>query len=370
MEKKKGKIGIVTIHMINNYGAVEQAYALNKFLRQYGYDVETIDLRTYRVAESYNWLRPVHSVMDLVRNLQSVLYYPKLLRRNRRFENFVKHNIPLSDKIFYSNEELKQADLDYDYYICGSDQIWNTFCENYDDAFLLDFAKGRAPRIAYAASLGHDAIHDNLKQRFCCNLPNYKAISVREASAVPIIEEIAKKQVSHVVDPVFLLDGEQWSKVASDSPIDKPYIFCYYVKGDLPGMRDYAKKLSRVKKMPVVVVTKDLREMLYLNKKCYDAGPAEFLSLIKNADYVCTNSFHACAFSIIFKRKFIIFTEKKSPRLQSILGTFGLLERLVTSESNIETILSEIDYAEVHKKLESMRASSIRFLLDAVDYKD
>lgn len=365
---KGNRVGIITIHRINNYGAVEQAYALNFFLRQHGYDTETIDFRTNRVAESYKWLRPIKSIMDIARNLQSLAYYRKLKRRNWRFESFIQENIPLSKIVCRSNEELEKQPLKYDYFICGSDQIWNTFCDNYDDAFVLDFARDKGYRIAYAASLGHDAISEGLRPRFQRNLPYFKAISVREKSAVPVIESIANKEVYHVVDPVFLLTKDQWNQVSSTIRMKKPYIFCYYVKGDLPYMRQYARKLSKITKLPLVVVTKDLREMLYSNVKCYDAGPAEFISLVANAEYVCTNSFHACAFSIIFKRRFMIFTQKKSPRLHSILASLGLDSRLASCEVSIDDMVKEIDYDEVYDKLDPMIAESKKFLLSALDY--
>lgn len=114
--------GIVTIHMINNYGALEQAYALNKYLRLNGIDAKTIDFRTYRVEESYQLFHPIHSVMDIARNTQVILYLRKLKRRNDRFHQFLKENVPMTEETYYSNTELEKADLNFDYFICGSDQ--------------------------------------------------------------------------------------------------------------------------------------------------------------------------------------------------------------------------------------------------------
>lgn len=366
------KVGIVTIHKINNYGAVEQAYALNQYLRNQGYDVKTIDFRTYRVAESYRIFSPVHSLMDVVRNVQSLVYRGKLLSRKRRFDEFLEKNVPLTEEAYYSNAELERANLNFDYYICGSDQIWNTYCQNYDDAFILSFAKGK--KIAYAASMGASSIREDLRSKFHDELEKYKAISVRENTAVDVIADISGQDVMHVVDPVFLLDAGEWKKISSDTLMNKPYIFFYFVHGDLPGMRDYVQKLGRETNLPIVVVNMNLREMRYKNVKMYDAGPAEFLSLIENAEYVCTNSFHACAFSIIFKKKFLVFTDSSkekgatSSRIYSILNTFGLQGRVATGNSTIEDMMREIDYDNVYMKLYPMIQNSKEFLKEALDY--
>lgn len=267
------KVGIVTIHKINNYGAVAQAYALNRHIRSLGHDAKTIDFRTYRVAESYQLFYPMSGIMDIPRNLQALLYSRRLRKRKNRFDTFLEKNVPMTGKAYYSNQELRGAELDFDTYICGSDQIWNTHCLNYDDAFILEFARGRGERIAYAASVASDSIHPDAQELFSRELHEYKAVSVRESDAVGIIEPLAGQPVRHVCDPVFLLSAEEWSQVAAKPLLNSPYIFFYFVKGDIPGMRDYVRQLSRKTGMKVVAVNMNLREMLYPNVKRYDAGP-------------------------------------------------------------------------------------------------
>ncbi len=370
------KVGIVTIHKINNYGALEQAYALNRYLRNIGYDAKTIDFRTYRVKESYKIFYPFHSVMDIPRNLQALLYSGRLHRRKKRFDNFLSEMVPMTEKAYFSNDELKKADLDFDYYVCGSDQIWNTYCRNYDPAFILDFAENKGSRISYAASVGALDINEDVKADFCKHLRDYKAISVRESNVVEVISDISGQQVEHVVDPVFLLDQDEWKKISPKNKIKKPYIFFYAVHGDLPGMRAYAQKLSQETGLPIVVVSMNLREMLYSNIKCYDAGPKEFVSLIENAEYVFTNSFHATAFSIIFKKKFLVFADTSkergagTSRMHSILNACGIPERLSNENSTVEDMKRDIDYDMVYEKLMPMIEKSKDFLKTALDYKE
>ncbi len=369
------KAAIVTIHKINNYGAVEQAYALNKYIRSLGIDAKTIDFRTYRVAESYKIFRPIRSFMDIPRNLQALLYLGRLLRRKNRFDAFLKEYVPMTEKTYYSNEELEKANLDFDYYICGSDQIWNTYCKNYDKAFILDFAENKGERISYAASMGAKDINSNMVEEFAHNLSQYKAISVRESDSVNIISNIAQKDVQHVVDPVFLLDQDQWHKISVKTKVKKPYVFFYAVHGELEGMREYAKKLSKETGLPLVVVNINLREMKYKNIKFYDAGPQEFVSLIENAEYVFTNSFHATAFSLIFKKKFLVFADitknrgASSNRMYSILNLCGIPERVAGVNSSVDDIMREIDYKMVYSKLIPKINESKEFLKKSLDIR-
>lgn len=356
------KVGIVTIHKINNYGAVLQAYALNRQIRALGHEAKTIDFRTYRVAESYKLFLPLETKMDLVRNAQALLFAAKLRKRKQRFDRFLAEEVPMTEQAWYSNEELRGADLDFDTYICGSDQIWNTHCRNYDDAFILEFARGRGERLSYAASLGADSIHPDLQDTFRRELGDFKAVSVRERDAVGIIEPLAGQPVAHVCDPVLLLDRKQWHEVAAAPLLKEPYIFFYHVKGDIPGMRDYLRQLSEQTGMKVVAVTMNLREMLYPNVKRYDAGPREFLSLIENAAYVVTNSFHATAFSLIFRKKLMVFAPHGAgpSRLTSILNTAGLMDRVW--DKGCSPIGTEIDYDAVWERLAPFVEQSRRFL--------
>lgn len=246
----------------------------------------------------------------------------------------------------------------------------NSGCSNYSDAFLLSFAKNKGPRISYAASIGGNSIVPERQEKFKIELSGFSRLSVRESSAVSLISQLTGQEVEHVVDPVFLLKKEQWEKVMVDVKNKKPYIFFYAVHGEVPGMREYVKDMGRVLRMPIVVVNMNLREMKYKNKKMYDAGPRQFLSLLKNAAYVCTNSFHATAFSIIFHKKFWVFTgtskAEESPRIYSVVSKFGLQNRVVFKDSK-KDYEEEIDYDIVENILQPMIEKSRIFLAEALN---
>lgn len=372
MEDKKKRIGIVTIHMMNNFGAVLQAYALNSYLNSVGYDAETIDFRTHRVERSYNFYARVRRPTDLIRNFQSWVYLNKTKMRKKRMLGFVRDNIKLSKDVYYSNAELNNADLDYDYYICGSDQIWNTFCDNYDDAFLLAFAREKGMRLSYAASLGMSSVHPDLVQKFKDELSDFTALSVREKSAVDLISSISGKKTVQVLDPVFLLTREQWEKVMrDDKKPTKPYILFYSVHGGSSSMREHVRALSKRYHLPIVVVYKNLRESFYQNIKRYDAGPAEFVSLISGAEYVFTNSFHGCALSILFRKNFQVYvdgtpSQGTSSRIYSLMDTLGLADRIAFSDSDPSSMGKEIDWNAVDEKLSPMIEFSKAYLDEAL----
>lgn len=366
-------VGIVTIHKINNYGAALQAYSLNKFLRDNKYDAQTIDFCTYRVAESKEVFFKNNNIKNIIRNLLILKDASKLRKRNQNFDEFINSNIVLSNKTYYSNDEIKSDDLSLDYYICGSDQIWNTHCLNYSPAFLLDFVDDKSKCLSYAASMGADTIADSAIEDFERNLKSYKAISVRENSIVDIISKVSDKEVTHVCDPVFLLDGEKWSQIAKEDLIGKPYIFFYFVhNGDIEGMRDFVAEKSKEYNLPVVVVNRDPRELKYKNIKAYDAGPSEFLSYVKNAKVVCTNSFHAFSFSIIFRKNFWVFASKDihsgASRIYSQAEKFGLGNRVLNRDNSKDIdFLENADFSNVDKNLQPFIDSSKEFLLSNLD---
>ncbi len=344
------KIGIITIHRINNYGAMLQSYALNKYLTNQGFDVKTIDFRTSRVAESYKIFSPIKSITSIPRNLQALLYSSKLRKRKSNMLNFLKEHLPMTENSYCSNEELKKSPLNYDYYICGSDQIWNVNCPNYSEAYFLSFVEDGKLKISYGASMGEGCVEPGTEEIFKNLLKDFNKISVREEYAKKSLSAVCNKKVDTVIDPVFLLNKEQWNNLLPDFKNKGKYILFYALRGDIKGMREFVREISKKSKLPIIVVTMNLREMLYKNKKRYDAGPIEFLNLIKNAEYVCTNSFHGVAMSLIFEKKFWAYAnenkKKSSFRIYNMLKQFNLQDRIICCNDRVD-FEEEIDYNKV-----------------------
>lgn len=365
------KIAVITYHRAYNFGSALQAYALNTYLTGQGHEVETIDYWTQRQKNIYTIFEPVRGIMSVARNVQSLLYLHDLFQHKNRFNCFVSQQIRMTDT-FSDKEQLTSLNDHYDAYVCGSDQIWNPNCIDFDESYLLFFVADKTKCISYAPSIASAQLPEEWAEPFRLYLKDFAAISVRESAGEKILENLLNRKVSVVLDPVFFLPKEHWDKVACPSLIKKPYILCYFI-GDVTGMRTFAKKMSKALHLPLVVVYKNIRDMLYINHKAYSAGPEEFVGLIRDAEYICTNSFHAVAFSVIYQKKFWAFVDTHNPksaksRIENIVELMGLKSRILTFDKMDNIVMDEdISYAECQGQLHQAIENSQRFLLDNLE---
>ncbi|SHJ13721.1 polysaccharide pyruvyl transferase family protein [Parasporobacterium paucivorans] len=363
-------IGIITFHRALNYGSALQAYALNKYLNNQGYRAETIDFQTKAQKNLYSLMECSHSVMGKARNLHTMLFLPAVLVRRRRFDRFIEENVKHSKKRYHTSSELYRIGKKFDYYICGSDQIWNPYCTDFDEAYMLPFVEDKSRCISYAPSIGTSQIEEKYHFLFRDNLKGFKAQSTREEAGAHILEEITGTRPAVLPDPVFLLSRREWKKIIPARKIKKPYIFCYFI-GNVAGMRSFAINMRKKTGMPLVVINKNLRDLLYWNKKMYDAGPKEFLSLLYYADFICTDSFHAAAFSAIFNKQFWIFVDKdkafsSKSRIYNIANKLGLENRVLTECSRNIRVDEPIDFKLCNERIELEREKGKKYLADAL----
>lgn len=367
------KIGIITYHRAYNYGSALQAYALNKYIRDLGYDAQTIDYRTEGQDRIYSFYEKNRSVMSVTRNIQSFLYHKRDIQKYKRYDDFVENDIVLSENKNYRRNNIELCNDIYDGFVCGSDQIWNSNCSDFTEDYLLGFVKDKSKCFSYAPSIGTEKISDNMKELFVKNnVKDFSSLSVREKSAAEIVNETIGVNPEIVVDPTLLLDREDWNKLAATRKYNGKYILCYYI-GNVSGMRDYAKRLSKKTGLPLVMLIRNIRDAVYFNKKAYESGPKEFLSLIKNAEYICTNSFHAIIFSIIFNKKFWVFTEKNNTikpqkRIFDFTEMTGLSDRVLNIDNcgNVSG-LEDIDFEKVDNKLKPNIEKSKQYLEAALN---
>lgn len=358
-------IGILTFHRAYNYGSALQAYALNRTLNSAGRKAETIDFRSDDQDKMYTIFNHVSTANDILRNILSLVKYRELKRKKERFDSFTEQKIRVCKPPIYNEEELPKLDKAYDYFVCGSDQIWNTYCHDFSKVYMLDFVRDKSKCVAYAPSIGLSELSEDDKKLFSELLNGFKAISVREEQGAELIRPLLKQDVSVMPDPVVLLTADEWLKAASPLEIKGRYILGYYI-GDVPEMREFAVRLSKKTACRVVVINKNIRDLLYCNKKYYSAGPKEFISLVKNAEYICTDSFHAVMFSLMFHKNFWIFANQKkqnsSSRITNILGKVGLIDRMVRGEVSDLSMTEQIDYNGVDDILENMRQQALDYL--------
>lgn len=264
--------------------------------------------------------------------------------------------------------KLYRTNLDYNTYIVGSDQVWNPSANSSIEPYFLTFAPKEAKKISYASSFGVSHIAPELQERFKKLLSNIDVISVREASGVELVKQLTGRNAELVVDPTLLLNKQEWMpymKVYPDMP--KRYVLIYQLS-DSNTIVKLAKQIGIERNIPVYRICK---RAFHVKKdtgviNILDAGPAEFLFLIAHAEYVITNSFHGTAFSVNFSVPFytvVSSAKKNNSRMESLLASTGLLNRLLSDNIDINTVnINMPDFKEAQKKLQQIREQSIAFL--------
>ena len=370
-------VGCITYHRSINYGSVLQAYSLNQYLRSEGFDATLIDYSNAGQQKVYQRFEPVSSILSVARNLHTLATFRQLQEKDRRFTSFL-NKIKMTDRQFHMLQELGPISNDYDYYICGSDQIWNPQCSDFDCSYLLDFVANKEKCISYAPSIAVRSLPPEWNGIFREALKDFRALSVRERQGCEIISNLVKRPVTWVCDPVFLLPTSFWKKEAKQGKdkMDGKYIFCYFI-GDVSGMRDFSIMLSKDLHAQRVFVNKNLRDLGKPGIKMYEAGPYEFLNLVLGSKCVCANSFHAVAFSLIFRKNFWVFDDSHNPRaassrIRDILSLIGLENRILSVDSVARVDPAEsIDYSKVRMDLlQTHIENSKRYLREALRDKN
>lgn len=362
------KICTITCHDVYNHGASLQAYALMKYLENRGNSVEIIDYKPDYLSEHYNLFSIDNSKWKkniLTKSIYLALKIPykiPSLKRKKEFDKFTQKYLKITNKRYTSNDELKSDIPKADVYLCGSDQIWNSLHKNgRDKAFYLDFVPDDKIKAAYAASFATDSIEEKYQDMVKQNVSRLDAIGVREISGVKILNKLGIDRAVNVLDPVFLLDKNEWSKIGRESFNDK-YILVYDFDKN-PLIEKLAKDIAN--KSGYKIYTINNYKSGYEKRSFRFSGPETFVSLIRNSEFVISNSFHAVAFSIIYEKQPVIVnrTEAINTRMRDLLKDIGLEHRLINSFNyDIDKILVKIDYKCVMEKLRKKITLSKKYL--------
>lgn len=369
------KAGIVT-YFGENYGACLQAYAVQETVRKFGFDTEIINyLPGYKTSKLQFYLRKLKYLLNLKEYIQNkkimMKYSDQQLNRSKKFNNFVNNYLTLTSKKYYSVSELINEKLDYDVYITGSDQLWNPTHHKCNRVYFLDFVPEGKKRVAFAPSIARREIPDKYKTEMARLLSKMDYISVREDINVNTVKELVPhKEVEHILDPTFMLNANEWDEIIADPIYKEPYIFCYLF-GDLVYIGEFVEYIKEKTGYRIVSMPYNIRELENKDtEKIFDAGPLEFVNLIKNAAIIITDSFHATAFSINYQKPFytLLRQEEDNPdnmnsRFFSILKLVGLEERLILPGSKYPSIDNmKIDYEKPMEKLELARKKTNDYL--------
>lgn len=387
------KIGIVThFNKSTNYGGVLQAYALTKKLNDIGYDAEQIAYKAScsnlnepkKNASRFLKKLTVKRVLGAIKRRVKKLIFKKRIKNEQLavqekrncFKKWTDRNVKSSNVVYNANN-ISECNNLYDGFITGSDQVWNYTW--YDENYFLDFASNSKIKLSYAASLGHNEIPNDIKEVYSKHLKSFNAVSVREQNMVELFTPIAPVNIEWVVDPVFLLDKEEWGEAVFNAiNINVKYVFCYFF-GENKKERQIVKEFAKRKGLKTVII-QDLRLQFgeqvnesFADIKLKNVNPGEFLYLIKNAEYVFTDSFHATAFSLIFQKQFFVFNRFSnggmSDRITSVTNLFNVSERFCAGKNeNLEYVntLKDIDYTANQYEFNQLKEKSINFLLKSL----
>lgn len=362
-------VGIITFHGAHNYGSSLQAYALQNTVSALGCHCEIIDFRTEQQKDQYRPLTKRRGLKYILKNAYFLLNYKARSEKYQKFDSFIQNQLRKTDTEYENLEALENAELHFDAYISGSDQIWNTGAQDASPAYFLNFVKS-GKKIAYAPSFGNLGITKG-KEDVKKHLETYDVLSVREEAGRKLIYELTGKEAPILIDPTVLLSVQQWRKMIPEKPlIEGNYIFFYTLFAD-QGMIEMGKRLSKLTDMPVVISNVSNQYEIFSGfRKTTACGPLEFLNLIQSAKMVCTSSFHGTVFSLLLHRPFISMRGMQDNRISTLLKLTGTTELSVATAKEIteERLQAayQLDFAEIDDKLEAERRKGLQFLGNAL----
>ena len=355
------KACIITFQYARNYGAMLQAYALKHRIETMGHQCQIIDYVPEKEAcQQSSIFMPFSGYKSYIVNAFSILHYSKLKRCTQGFRRFAENYFDLTPR-YSTLEELKLNPPKADIYITGSDQVWN--CSNgVDPAYFLEFGKKYVKRYSYAASIGRGNISKEYHAQIAQALDKFNGISVREETAQKILNEISDLECDVHLDPVFLLSQEEWSSIALPYQIKKPYILCY----SLSTNHIFNKNLLALKRktgLEIVEICATGFSKVKSDNRLFDVSPQEFLSLVKNAEYVFTSSFHGAAMSILFNRNFYTCNNGVgSSRIDDLLEKFDLQYRNIANTDILENGIDYINYVNHNVMIQKEKQNALEYL--------
>lgn len=390
MSEQIKKIALVICYFQHNYGSQLQALATQMICDKLGIENETIridglkpEINKAKYRYFLSRIFDINTIKDKMSTVRKLIakrtnaeYKKNLAKRDALFTQFANERFNLS-RLYHSKAELGKQAHEYSAFVVGSDQLWlpSNIAADY---YTLNFVPDDIKKVAYATSFGVSRLpkrQANAAKGFLSRLDD---IYVRETSGQKLIKELTGKDVRIVCDPTLLFSAEEWNAMAPpERRIKEPYVLCYFL-GNNPQHRKWAKQLSDATGCKIVQLM-HLDEYIKSDEgvadyPLYEVDSLEFVGLIREAEYVLTDSFHCTIFSTLFRKQFFAFRRysndsavSTNSRLYSLLGTLGMRERLLTGKETIkETTSLFVDWNQVHQRIANLKAESIRLLENAL----
>lgn len=356
------RIGTVSYNIycnFTNYGSALQTWALHQAMKKLDACPVLVDYCPDILADK-DPLDPFKNMWDKDDESKRMveLTLPAIHVNYKKFDRFYHDRFNRTKKA-YTSANFETVMDEVDAFVCGSDTI---FCPDefgFDDGYFANYPCMKGNSVAYAPSFGDPHFSDEDYMKLNERLQNFKAFGLREQMMVPYVRSHVTVPVEKVIDPTLLLTQNDYDIIATERIVDKPYLLLYARRYN-PKMEAYAEKVASENGWKIVDISLRATNVEKGHLMFYEAGVEEFLSLVKHAEYIITNSFHGMIMSVQYRRPFVIFSrEQCDTKISELLELFGLSDRmLIDGMEQFEPI----DYDTVHKRIAEARTIAHNFL--------
>lgn len=347
------KVGILTFHFADSFGALLQAFALRKVINKLqGCNAEVI-----------NYIPEQWKMSPYVNTIEGRAAFTE---KRKKFCAFMRRHLGIDKEVCTVVEGNA-----YDYYCVGSDQVWNSLI-THCDGYYLPHVSQDAKKIAYAASIGNPLEDERLdKDVLKKYLPSFKNISVREVEYCEFVEEITGRECKWVLDPTLLLDANEYEEIVANKENAEPFVFLFWLNKDeqLKGV-EIANIIARKYNLKIVHSLYDSKKYTFYNDggcMTYE-GVEDFLWYMKNAYFIVTDSYHGTIFALQYKKPFYTYIYKeRRKRIDTISKALGFEERVIERNLLYSDINEQIDFDAIWENIYRLREKSFDYLNDSLE---
>ena len=362
------RIAVITMHAVKNYGSVLQTFATQKILEDFGDQVEIINYIRRKNLDSNllkTWTKDDKSIKKIIK---IIILLPTVERWKKVFGSYINDWINISKYTYLDEKDFDEHPIEADVFCTGSDQVWNSGWNNgIEKPFYLSFVKeDYIPRVSIAASIGRSHLDEDEQRVILPFLQKYKYITVREKSALKIVQAMGLSNSALCLDPTLLVSKEEWLRHSIPDKKRKRYVLLYQLNHD-KEFDTYSQKFADYHNLQLIRVCTRYDQIRLSGKPIVLPNVRKLISLINNAEFVLTNSFHATAFCINLNKQFVsVYPDEYSSRIADLLSLFGLEERKLSSYDNIKAADKLIAFDDINQRLFELREQSLSLLRDII----
>ena len=387
------KIGIAAVTYKDNFGSALQTYATQYMFEKMGYDAKIFEIKS--VHRSIFIKKLIYYAGRIFDPVEAKYLFANLMSRSRKKASVASDGYAQNMKIrhlMYQDfnkrwnkmlptgkgwDGLRKQAAEMDAVVVGSDQLWRP-SNIVGCYYTLEFVPDKVKKVAFSTSFGVPELPARLHKHAKRFLSRIEHISVREDSGADIVKRECGRDAKVVCDPTMMLTAEEWMHIQDKKPFAEGRYILMYLMGDNPEQRDFVKKLSKMTGYRIIGLLHGATYISYdedvVDEKPYNVGPSEFVNMVRYAEYVCTDSFHCCVFSILNSRKFFAFRRwpdgsrfSANDRLYTLLKFTGLERRMLYGSESVENWVDDIiDYRDVLDKVDQRRKDSLAFIVNAL----